>query len=132
MTTSSSGLARPTAARLRLSDLVDLASIGLRTRKLRASLSALGIAIGVAAIVAVLGLAASSKATLLDEIRALGTNLLTVTNGQTSSGSTAELNETAPSMISRIPGVTKVQDTGIITGANAYKSGYVPSIETNS
>ena len=56
--------------------------MGLRTRKLRASLSALGIAIGVAAIVAVLGLASSSQAGLLAEISRLGTNLLTVTNGQ--------------------------------------------------
>ena len=67
--TSTSG--RPTVlptARLRPSDLAGLASIGLRTRKLRAGLSALGIAIGVAAIVAVLGLAASSQATLLAKI----------------------------------------------------------------
>ena len=64
-------------------DLAALASVGLRTRKLRAALSALGIAIGVAAIVAVLGLAASSQAALLAEIARLGTNLLTVTNGQT-------------------------------------------------
>ena len=65
--------------------------MGLRTRKLRAALSALGIAIGVAAIVAVLGLAASAQAALLAEIARLGTNLLTVTNGQTFSGGPAEL-----------------------------------------
>ena len=48
--------------RLRASDLARVASVGLRTRRLRAGLSALGIAIGVAAIVAVLGLSASSQA----------------------------------------------------------------------
>ena len=64
----------PTAARLRPGDLARLASVGLRTRKLRAALSALGIAIGVAAIVAVLGLAASAQAALLNEISQLGTN----------------------------------------------------------
>ena len=64
-------------------DLARVAVVGLRTRKLRAALSALGIAIGVAAIVAVLGLSASSESGLLAEINALGTNLLTVTNGQT-------------------------------------------------
>ena len=83
------GVAAP--ARLRLADLARLASVGLRTRKLRAALSALGIAIGVAAIVAVLGLSASSQAGLLAEIARLGTNLLTVTNGQTLTGQTAEL-----------------------------------------
>ena len=81
----------PVPARLRPADLAALAGTGLATRKLRAALSALGIAIGVAAIVAVLGLAASAKAALLAEIAWLGTNLLTVTNGQTLTGATAEL-----------------------------------------
>jgi len=114
-----------------LADLAALASIGLRTRKLRAGLSALGIAIGVAAIVAVLGLAASSQAALLAQISRLGTNLLTVTNGQTFSGATAELPVAAPGMITRLPGVTAVQATGAVTGVSVYKSPYIPSIETN-
>ena len=46
---------------LRVGDLLRVASVGLRTRRLRAALSALGIAIGVAAIVAVLGLSSSSR-----------------------------------------------------------------------
>ncbi len=82
--------------RLPLSDLSRLSTVGLRTRKLRAGLSALGIAIGVAAIVAVLGLSASSQAGLLNEINQLGTNLLTVSNGQNVTGGTAELPTTAP------------------------------------
>src|SRR6266496_4278518 len=56
---------------LRLSDLARLAAVGLRTRKMRAALSAVGIAIGVGAIVAVLGLSASSQAGLLAEISKL-------------------------------------------------------------
>ena len=122
----------PAPARLRPADLAALASIGLRTRKLRAGLSALGIAIGVAAIVAVLGLAASSQAALLAEIARLGTNLLTVTNGQTLAGATAELPEAAPGMIARLPGVTAVQDTGTVGNVYAYKSPLIPSIETNA
>jgi putative ABC transport system permease protein len=124
--------AAPSAARLRPSDLGALASIGLRTRKLRSALSALGIAIGTGAIVAVLGLAASSEAGLLNEIAKLGTNLLTVTNGQTFSGATAELPVTAPGMIERLPGVTNVQDTGTVAGINAYKSPLIPPILTNA
>ncbi len=124
--------AAPSAARLRPADLAALASVGLRTRKLRAGLSALGVAIGVAAIVAVLGLAASSSAALLAEISRLGTNLLTVTNGQDFAGGTAELPETAPAMIDRLPGVTGVQDTGTVIGVSAYKSPLVPSINTNA
>jgi putative ABC transport system permease protein len=120
------------AARLRPGDLAGLASIGLRTRRLRASLSALGIAIGVAAIVAVLGLARSSQAGLLAEISKLGTNLLTVTNGQNAFGQPAELPVAAPGMIGQLPGVTAVQDTGTVNNVNAYRSPYIPSIETNA
>jgi putative ABC transport system permease protein len=133
MTTTPAGHPQvPAPARLRPADLARLASVGLRTRKLRASLSALGIAIGVAAIVAVLGLSASSQAGLLAEIARLGTNLLTVQNGQTFTGATAQLPTTAPAMISRLPGVTTVQDTGSLGNINAYRSPLIPAIDTNA
>ena len=95
--------------RLRLRDLGRVAGVGVRTRKLRAFLSALGIAIGVAAIVDVLGLSSSSQAGLLAEIDRLGTNLLTVTNGQNLLGKTAELPIAAPGTLSRIGPVTQVE-----------------------
>jgi putative ABC transport system permease protein len=117
--------------KLRPADLARLATVGLRTRKLRAALSALGIAIGVAAIVAVLGLSSSASAGLLNEISALGTNLLVVQNGQTFSGQTAELPDVAPAMIGRIAAVTGVQETGSVTG-NVYRSPLVPAIDTNA
>jgi putative ABC transport system permease protein len=117
---------------LRPSDLGRLSVVGLRTRKLRAGLSALGIAIGVAAIVAVLGLSSSSQAGLLNEISKLGTNLLTVQNGQTVTGGTAELPKEAPAMIARIGPVTNVQDTGTVNGVNAFRSPLIPSIDTNA
>jgi putative ABC transport system permease protein len=118
-------------ARLTVGDLARVGSVGLRTRRLRAALSALGIAIGVGAIVAVLGLSSSSQAGLLAEIDRLGTNLLTVTNGQTFTGATAELRMAAPAMIARIGPVTQVQFTGA-TKANAYRSPLIPLINTNS
>src|SRR6516164_897176 len=99
------GPPRPAAGRLRPADLARVASVGLRTRKLRAALSATGIAIGVAALV----LSASSSAGLLAEISKLGTNLLTVTNGQNLFGGTAELPKAAPGMIARMQAVTAVQ-----------------------
>jgi len=122
---------RPVAARLRPADLARLAAAGLRTRKLRTALSALGIAIGVAAIVAVLGLSSSSAAALNAEIAALGTNLLTVQAGQSFSGQPAELPLAAPAMINRLPGVYTVQDTGSTT-ASAYRSPLIPSVNTNA
>ncbi len=120
------------SARLRLADLGRVASVGLRTRKLRAGLSALGIAIGVAAIVAVLGLSSSSQAGLLAEIDRLGTNLLTVANGQTITGDTAELPKAAPGMISRIGPVTTVESVGSLSKIHAYRSPYIPAINTNA
>ncbi len=101
--------------KLRASDLGRLSTVGLRTRKLRAGLSALGIAIGVAAIVAVLGLSSSASAGLLNEISSLGTNLLVVQNGQTFTGGTAELPKAAPAMIARIDAVTHVEQTGTVS-----------------
>jgi putative ABC transport system permease protein len=121
----------PAAARLRAGDLARLATVGLRTRKLRAALSALGIAIGVAAIVAVLGLSSSSAAALNAEIAALGTNLLTVQPGQNLAGSNENLPTAAPAMIARLPGVYQVQSTGA-TNANVYRSPLIPPVNTNA
>ncbi|MGH3194518.1 MAG: ABC transporter permease [Streptosporangiaceae bacterium] len=113
-------------------DLARVASVGLRTCKLRASLSALGIAIGVAAIVAVLGLSRSSEAGLLAQIELLGTNVLTVTPGQSLTGQPAQLPATAPAMIARISGVAQVQDVGAVNNASVYRSPLIPAIDTNS
>jgi putative ABC transport system permease protein len=117
--------------RLHPADLARTAGVGLRTRRMRAALSALGIAIGVAAMVAVMGLSASSQAGLLAQIDKLGTNLLTVTPGQTMGGDDAKLPYDAPGMIARIGPVETVQSTGK-TKANAFRSPYIPSINTNA
>ncbi len=117
--------------KLHPSDLGRLSMVGLRTRKLRAGLSALGIAIGVAAIVAVLGLSSSASAGLLNEISSLGTNLLVVDNGQTLTGGTAELPKTAPAMIGRITAVTQEEETGTVSGG-VYRSPLIPTIDTNA
>jgi putative ABC transport system permease protein len=128
---TTSAPAAPKPARLRPVDLAALATVGLRTRRLRAALSALGIALGTAAIVAVLGLASSSQAGLLAEIGRLGTNLLTVTNGQDITGQTAELPDTSPGMIGRLPGVLAVQQTATVGGVDVYRSPLVPPIDTD-
>jgi putative ABC transport system permease protein len=119
-------------ARLRPGDVARVGSVGFRTRRLRAVLSAVGIAIGVAAVVAVLGLSASSQAGLLAEIDHLGTNLLTVSNGSGVLGNAEELPVTAPAMIRRIAPVTAVADTGNVPNVNAFRNPYVPSIQTNA
>ncbi|MEY2583925.1 MAG: putative transport system permease protein, partial [Ilumatobacteraceae bacterium] len=69
-------------SRLRSADILRVGALGLRTRRLRTGLSTLGVAIGIAAMVGVLGLSASSREELQTRIRALGTNLLEVQAGQ--------------------------------------------------
>lgn len=116
-------------SRLRAADVLPLAMIGVRTRPLRTSLSALGIAIGIACVVSVLGISASSQAGLLRQIESLGTNLLTVRPGDNAFGDTATLPTTAPAMISRLPGVQRVAHVGKIDGA-VYRNDRVPELST--
>src|SRR5207247_2657148 len=75
-------------------------------------------------------LTAGPPAGLLAEIDRLGTNLLTVTNGQTFFGDTAELPLAAPGMVARIGPVLRVADTGS-TSANVYRSPLIPKVNTN-
>src|SRR5216683_1431848 len=120
------------ASRLRVADLLPAATLGLRTRRLRAVLSMLGVAIGIAAITAVLGITASSQSNLLDQLSRLGTNMLTVANAQTVTGVTeAELPATATVMIDRLPGVTGVAPTAALGGVNVYLNQLIPSGQTS-
>ena len=107
-------------------DTLRVMSVGLRARPVRAALSALGIAIGTAAIVAVLGLSASSQAGLLAEIDRLGTNLLTVETGQSLTGAAARLPSEAPARIAHLDDVRLVAHTGLVQDERVYRSSLVP------
>src|SRR6185312_655078 len=117
-------------ARLGPKDGLRVASVGLRARPLRAALSALGIAIGTAAIVAVLGLSSSSQAGLLAEIDRLGTNLLTVEAGQSLTGQDATLPLEAPGRITLLPDVEQVGHTALLKGRGVYRSRLIPVTNT--
>jgi putative ABC transport system permease protein len=116
-------------SRLSARELVGVALQGLRSRKLRAALSALGIAIGIAAMVAVVGVSSSAQANLIAEIDSLGTNLLTVSSGTDFMGNSPPLPATALTMISS---VAHVQSAAAVydTGESVYRTPYVPSAET--
>ncbi|MDX8151707.1 ABC transporter permease [Patulibacter brassicae] len=105
-------------------------SVGLRSRPLRAALSGLGIAIGTAAIVAILGLSASSQAGLLAEIDRLGTNLLTVEAGQRLTGGPAELPPEAPARIAHLDDVQRVAHAALLPDARVYRSPMIPASAT--
>jgi putative ABC transport system permease protein len=101
-------------SKLRLGDVVRVGSLGLRTRRLRTGLSTIGVAIGIAAMVAVLGLSASSREDLQVQIRALGTNLLQVQAGQGFGRGNGQLPDTAVPMVSRIGPVTEVSSIATV------------------
>ncbi|NOY55222.1 MAG: ABC transporter permease [Actinobacteria bacterium] len=118
-----------TPSKLHIGDVFRTATVGLRTRKLRAALSMLGIMIGIAAIVGVLGLSESSKSDLLAKLDRLGTNLLTVEAGQGIGIGRGELPDTAVSMIERIGPVRAVSSVSNV-GAKVYRTDYVPSTQS--
>jgi putative ABC transport system permease protein len=113
-----------------IGDVLRTGAIGLRTRRLRAALSAVGIAIGIASMVAVLGISESSRADLLAEIDRLGTNLLRVSPGQSFLGENAELPETAGTMIGRVSGVQATASVAAIEGATVRRNALIPVEET--
>jgi len=117
-------------ARVSARELLWVALQGLRTRTLRAALSALGIAIGIGAMVAVVGVSASSQATLLATIDRLGTNLLTVTPGTTFLGSNEVLPSTAVASIHHAVGVERASAVYQVTNVSVLRTPYVPSEQT--
>ena len=111
-------------------DLFRIASVGLRTRRLRAALSALGIAIGIASMVAVLGISESSRADLLSSLDRLGTNLLTVQAGAGfGTGGDGTLPTTSEAMLSRIEPVEGVSSVTLVD-ATVRRSDMVPESQT--
>ena len=117
---------------MRLSDALRVTSVGLRARPLRAALSALGIAIGTAAIVAVLGLSSSSQAGLLAEIDRLGTNMLTLEAGQSVTGEPAKLPGEAPARITHLAGADQMAHTALLKGRHVYRSRLIPDTNTGA
>src|SRR3954468_2158059 len=118
---------RPT--RMGMSDVVRVGGYGLRSRPLRVFLSALGIAIGIAAMVGVVGISASSTNELDQQLSALGTNLLTVGPGQSLGGERAHLPDTAVGMIAAMPGVETVSAVGR-TDARVYRNDHIAAEQT--
>lgn len=117
------------SSRLLPGDVLRVGTVAFRTRRTRAVLSALGVAIGIASMVAVLGISSSSKADLVATLDRLGTNLLQVTGGQGLFRAGGELPAEAPAMITRIGPVSDVSAVGGVS-ANVRRTDYIPAVET--
>jgi putative ABC transport system permease protein len=118
-------------SRLRLTDIARLGGTGLRTRPLRTALAALGIAIGVAAMVAIVGISSSSAAEVNQRLDDLGPNLLRVTGAVTPGGVTVPLPATAEPAVARIGPVVSAAQTGFLR-VSVYRNDHIPSGETGS
>lgn len=119
-------------SRIRFADLLALGLHGLRAHPLRASLSALGIAIGIAAMVAVIGISTSSEARVQERLASLGTNLLTVTAGKDLFGNATALPEEAPERLRRIEGVQQVGWLSVLEKVHVYRSEFIDPGATGS
>jgi putative ABC transport system permease protein len=118
-------------SRMRATEAWPLAVLGLASRPARSILSALGISLGIATMVAVLGISQSSRAQLVAQIDALGTNLLTVTPGQGFSGQTVTLPASAPVMVGRIGPVIGASAIGDVN-ASVYRNDRISAANTNA
>ena len=112
-------------SRLRTADLLGLGLHGLRARPMRAVLSALGIAIGIAAMIAVVGISTSSEALVKQRLAALGTNLLTATAGSDFFGQDAELPADAIDRVRRIDGVEQASWSATLADVHIYRNALI-------
>ncbi|MBL7495777.1 ABC transporter permease [Frankia nepalensis] len=113
--------------RLSARDLVRVGAAGPRARPTRVALSALGIAIGIAAMISVVGVSSSSREDFHRQMAALGTNLLTVSPGQNLFGDQAHLPAEAVTMIDAIGDVESVSATGLVPDARVYRNDRIPA-----
>ena len=118
--------------RLGPADVVRVGSAGLRARRMRVFLSALGITIGIAAMISAVGISASSRADLDRRLARFGTNMLTAVPARSGTGMMATLPDTAVDMVARIGPVQSVSAVGRVPDAGAYRSERIPAAETNS
>ncbi|QYM77398.1 ABC transporter permease [Leucobacter luti] len=116
-------------SRLRFSDIVHLGGSGLRTRPLRAVLSALGIAIGIGAMIAVVGISTSSQAQLNAQLDALGTNLLTAEANTSMFGDETQLPPSTIPKARQMDGAESASGTAKLN-VNVYRSELVNESET--
>ena len=118
--------------RLAAGDLLRVGAVGLRTRPMRALLSALGIAIGIAAMLTVVGISASGRADLQQTLDGLGTNLLSVAGGSDQGdGRDIELPDTTTAMIERIaPVLNAAAVSKLPDGVHVYRNDHIPAEQT--
>jgi putative ABC transport system permease protein len=123
---------RPFGRRVRLSlrDALEVALLGPLSRRSRAALSALGIAVGIAALIAITGTTSSQQAQLRADLDAMGANLLVVKPGTDAAKNPIPLPRSAPEMIRRIGPVTDLVSIRTVIDARVYRTDLVPASQS--
>lgn len=117
-------------ARLGPGDVLRVGAAGLRSRPMRVFLSALGIGIGIAAMIGVVGISTSSRAQLQATLDRLGTNLLTAGPGRDLFGGDAKLPEESVGMVARMPDVRSASATAKLEDTAVYRNDHIPEGES--
>jgi putative ABC transport system permease protein len=89
-------------------ELLRLALSRLRTNRLRAALTMLGVIIGVASVVALVGVGQGTTSRITDDLASLGTNLLTVSPTEQNQDGSTSLSLEDATAIAEVPGVAGV------------------------
>src|SRR5213596_1267952 len=108
---------------MRIGSTFNVAFRALRRNKLRSALTALGIIIGVDAVIAMVGIGAGAKAQVEAEIASLGQNVIVISTGSTTSsgirtgwGSAGTLKiEDAQAIRREVPSVIAVSEEVVST-----------------
>src|SRR4051812_30367703 len=103
---------------MRVASTIKIAFRALRRNKLRSALTALGIIIGVGAVIAMVGIGNGAKAQVESQIASLGENIILVFSGSTpgrgirpGGGGAGPLKvEDAEAIRREVPGVTAVSE----------------------
>ncbi|GAB2489910.1 ABC transporter permease [Promicromonospora xylanilytica] len=114
-------------AGLTVRDALATAALGPRSRPSRSLLSMLGVAIGIATLVAIMGITATNQARLQAELEAMGSNVLEVRPGTGPDMEPVPLPESATPMIRRIGPVLDAAAVRQIDQAGVYRSDLVPT-----
>ncbi|MEE3186120.1 MAG: ABC transporter permease, partial [Actinomycetota bacterium] len=116
-------------SRINIADAIGVGILGPRTRKTRTLLTALGIAIGIAAMISVLGITSSSDAQLKSELAALGPNLLEITPGESFTSAEVSFPADASKVVKRI-GTVESSSAVFQVNTSVRRNEFIPTQQT--
>ena len=117
-------------SRLRFRDAVSLGTLGLRTRKGRTAMAAIGIAIGVASLIALVGIINSGEADAQRDLLEQGIDVLELTPGTSFAEDPELLPGAAAAIDTHMRDLVKVVASIRRVPATVRKTDFIPQVET--